>query len=676
MAMTGEARVLLVDDERLVLRSLEKTLLRAGLDVATAGDAKSGLDAFRAALKGGVPFHVAVLDLHMPNLDGRDDSDAGLELLSKLIELDAGLPVVVLTAFDEVARAKEAVARGARTYIVKGREAELVEVVKGLLESRPGGPAVPDGTPGGVTLAERRATLLQAAARVGRSVTSILDPDQLLDRAVDIICDEFGFYYAGVFLIDETGRWAVLRAGRGAAGAAMIAEGHRLEVGGRSMIGAATGGRRAFIALDVGEEPVHFKNPHLPHTRSEMALPLIVGDALLGALTVQSVEEAAFSEDDVTALQAMADQLAVAINNARLLKDLEAANAELVRTKTFEAIATATTEAIHWIGNKALPITAGVARLRDDLDLLPPGHAELVDSMREDLALIEESARLIRAVQEHLIGPARERKPRPAMADDVVKDAAVALGISGKVIEYAIARNLPLVRVDTTQLRRAFGYVLKNALEAMEGMVRQRITVEAAPADDGRFVAVRIADTGPGIPEGDLANIWAAFYSTKGAEHAGLGLSATLRILNEIGGRVTATNTSRGALFELLLPVFDGPLPPAELPSGRSILLIDDDDAWSRFARKALKGAGNRVTRSADMRADPARFDLVLLDDVLEKADSEGLLRWLGTLNAADKVVVVASGLRVERAMQLMQLGARDVVLKPYTVAALAEIAG
>ena len=96
--------------------------------------------------------------------------------------------------------------------------------------------------------AERRAMLLHAVARVGKSVTSILDPDELLHRTVDIICDEFGFYYAGVFLIDDAGQWAVLHAGRGAAGAAMIAEGHKLAVGGNSMIGAATGLRGAHCA--------------------------------------------------------------------------------------------------------------------------------------------------------------------------------------------------------------------------------------------------------------------------------------------------------------------------------------------------------------------------------------------------------------------------------------------
>ena len=130
-----DTRILLVDDERLVLRSMEKTLLRAGFDVETAGNASGGLALFKAALGDGKSFQIAILDLSMPNLEGREDSNAGLELLSKLLEIDADLPVVVLTAFDEVTRAKEAVARGARAYFVKGREAGLIEVVNDIIKN-------------------------------------------------------------------------------------------------------------------------------------------------------------------------------------------------------------------------------------------------------------------------------------------------------------------------------------------------------------------------------------------------------------------------------------------------------------------------------------------------------------------------------------------------------------
>jgi len=523
----------------------------------------------------------------------------------------------------------------------------------------------------------RRTKLLQAAAHVGRDVTSILDLDELLNNAVDIICDAYDFYYAGVFLVDAANEWAVLRAGRGEAGAAMIAGGHKLKVGGHSMIGASIAQRKARIALDVGEEPVHFKNPHLPDTRSEMALPLIVRDDVIGAVTVQSVAGGAFSDYDITSLQAMADQLAVAINNARLLKELEAAHAELVRTKTFEALATATIEAIHWIGNKALPISASVGLLRGDLARLSVDDPDLVESMREDLAMVDDSARMIVSVQEHLIGPAREEKPRPTMVDDVVKDAAAAMDIPADVISYTVAPDPPLALADTTQLSRAFSYVLENALEAMAGTDDQCITVDIAPTDDGCFVAIRIADTGPGIPEEELDKIWATFYTTKGAQHAGLGLSACLQILKQIDGQISAANlTDGGVMIELLIPVFDGSLPAEKLPTAKSILLVDDDDAWSRFAEATLTAAGNTVTRSAEGHVDPVTFDLVLVDDVLETGDSQTVLKQLSTAGEGNKTFVVASSLRVERVMELMQLGVRDVLLKPYTTAELAKVVG
>lgn len=133
--MDGEIKILLVDDEELVLRSMEKTLLRAGFNVETARDAGSGQTLFQAATDAQDPFDIAILDLNMPDLNGQTGPDVGLVLLDRLLDLDAGLPVVILTAFDDVGRAKEAVARGASAYFVKGREAGLVDLVKGLMSA-------------------------------------------------------------------------------------------------------------------------------------------------------------------------------------------------------------------------------------------------------------------------------------------------------------------------------------------------------------------------------------------------------------------------------------------------------------------------------------------------------------------------------------------------------------
>jgi len=168
---------------------------------------------------------------------------------------------------------------------------------------------------------QRRAIHLEASAEVARAITSIFDMDQLLRRTVELIRDRFGFYHAGIFLLDETGEWAVLQEATGEAGAQMKAQGHRLPVGETSMVGWTALHHEPRVALYADEDAIRFANPLLPYTRSEMALPMMIGDRLLGVLNVQSVEEAAFDDDDVRALQTMANQVAVAIENARRVSD-------------------------------------------------------------------------------------------------------------------------------------------------------------------------------------------------------------------------------------------------------------------------------------------------------------------------------------------------------------------
>ncbi len=185
---------------------------------------------------------------------------------------------------------------------------------------------------------ERRATQIATGAEIARVASTLLDPDRLLPQVVNLIQERFGFYYAGLFLVDAENRYAVLQQGTGEAGRIMKERGHRLEVGGQSMVGWVCAHKRARIALDVGKDAVRFANPFLPETRSEMALPLRVGDRVIGVLDVQSTQMAAFDEGDITALQGMADQIAVALENARLfqqtqraLKELDEANRLLAR---------------------------------------------------------------------------------------------------------------------------------------------------------------------------------------------------------------------------------------------------------------------------------------------------------------------------------------------------------
>jgi nitrate/nitrite-specific signal transduction histidine kinase len=142
---------------------------------------------------------------------------------------------------------------------------------------------------------ERRTVQLEAAAEVAREATAIRDVAQLLDETVHLISERFGFYHAGVFLVDDAREYAALRAASSEGGRRMLERGHKLAVGKVGMVGYVTGTGEARITLDVGEDAAHFVNPDLPETRSEITLPLRVRGEVIGALDVQSTEEAAQS---------------------------------------------------------------------------------------------------------------------------------------------------------------------------------------------------------------------------------------------------------------------------------------------------------------------------------------------------------------------------------------------
>jgi GAF domain-containing protein/HAMP domain-containing protein len=171
---------------------------------------------------------------------------------------------------------------------------------------------------------ERRSTYLEASAEVASAASSILKVEQLIQQMVELIRQRFSLYYVGLFLVDEIGEWAVLQAGTGEAGRVMLARPHRVKVG-EGMIGWCVANAQPRIALDVGEDAVRLETDELPETRSEAALPLRARGRVVGALTVQSDQPAAFDQEIITVFQSMADQIAIALENARLFAESHAA---------------------------------------------------------------------------------------------------------------------------------------------------------------------------------------------------------------------------------------------------------------------------------------------------------------------------------------------------------------
>ncbi len=174
----------------------------------------------------------------------------------------------------------------------------------------------------------KRAEELQAVSEVARAVSTEMDLEKLLTLATHVVSERFGFYHVGVFLLDRVSQYAVLRAANSPGGKRMLARGHKLPIGQVGIVGYVAGSGEGRIALDVGEDATFFNNPDLPETRSEMALPLRVRDQIIGVLDVQSTQPNAFAQADVEILSILADQAAIAIENARLLSESRQALAD------------------------------------------------------------------------------------------------------------------------------------------------------------------------------------------------------------------------------------------------------------------------------------------------------------------------------------------------------------
>ena len=168
---------------------------------------------------------------------------------------------------------------------------------------------------------QRQSLQLETTAEIARVTTETDDLQELMSRAIELLRARFGFYHASIFLLDETGSWAEIAASTGEAGQLLLSRRHRLSVGSASIIGWVTSNRLPRVSDNVEEDPFHFRNPALPDTQAEMAVPLMVGQRLIGALDIQSTEQGAFGEADVRAIEAIASELAFAIDNARLTEE-------------------------------------------------------------------------------------------------------------------------------------------------------------------------------------------------------------------------------------------------------------------------------------------------------------------------------------------------------------------
>jgi signal transduction histidine kinase len=355
--------------------------------------------------------------------------------------------------------------------------------------------------------------------------------------------------------VEESRNWAVLKAATGEMGRRMILTNHRLPVGDSSMVGWCIAHGQARIALDVGVDAVQFRNPYLPLTRSEMALPLITHSDVIGAMTIQSTAAAAFSSVDITALQTMADQVANAIENARLfternslINELEKRNAELERfTYTVSHDLRSPLVTMRgFLGYLRQDATSGdLARFDKDLDRI--GNA--VDKMQSLLNDLLELSRVGRIINPSIDIPFRQ------IVDETI-DLLINPLDAGK-IKLQIQEELPTIHGDHTRLIEIMQNLISNAVKFMGNQPNPMIEIGSNGFDTDGKPILFVRDNGVGIEPEYHERIFGLFNRLNPEiEGTGIGLTLVRRIVEVHGGKIwIESQPGHGATFLFTLPL-------------------------------------------------------------------------------------------------------------------------
>lgn len=342
--------------------------------------------------------------------------------------------------------------------------------------------------------AEKRAVQMEIAASVAHDISQETNIDRLLTNAVELLVQRFNLYYAAVFLVDDKREFAVLRSGSGMAGKAMLEQHHQLRVGQVGMVGYVVANNQFRLAQDVKSDPAHYENPFLPQTQSELALPLTVAGEVIGALDLQSVEKDAFSPTDIQVLSITADQLAVAIQRAQLVDQLQQSVEEMESglrsyTQTKWSAYLRSSQKVHAYrfaqsriepisqrsdaaqkalalgrvvvteasggshspdanATAAVPIRLrnhilGVIEIKFNTTRAPAEMLTLLESASDRLGIALENARLLeevqsRAVSERVVSEISSRVRSATTIDNVLKTAVAELGKSLGVAEVVV----------------------------------------------------------------------------------------------------------------------------------------------------------------------------------------------------------------------------------------------
>ncbi|RMF48861.1 MAG: PAS domain S-box protein [Chloroflexota bacterium] len=408
---------------------------------------------------------------------------------------------------------------------------------------------------------ERRAIELEAVTELSATATTVLDVDKLLQIVCDQTKERFKLYHAHIYLYDPEKEALVLAAGAGEVGRVMRKEGRRIRISSpRSLVARAARERRGVIVNDVTLDDNFLPNPLLPDTRAEMAVPMIVGDQLIGVLDVQSEILNRFDEEDVRIKTALANQIAVAVQNARLYQQQvqtaeEARKLDRLKNEFLASMS-------HELRTPLNSIIGYAEVMLDGVD------GELPDEAMEDVQAIYESGKHLLSMINDILDLAkieaerleldRQALPLAVVVDEVQRATAILVKDKPVEIRVEMPESLPNLYADHVRLRQILNNLVSNAVKfTSEGYIR--ITAQHVP--DDKAVMVSVEDTGIGIAAEHIPVIFERFRQVDGSSSrraggTGLGLNITKRLVEMHGGRIwVESELGKGSKFHFTIPV-------------------------------------------------------------------------------------------------------------------------
>jgi PAS domain S-box-containing protein len=410
---------------------------------------------------------------------------------------------------------------------------------------------------------QRSAVELQAVAEVGTATATILEPQSLLQRVVDLTKDRFGLYQAHIYLLDEADNSLVLTAGAGTIGRSMVLEGWSIPFDREDSIVARTARtRQGQIVDDVEKEPGFLRNPLLPETRSELAVPIIVADKLLGVFDAQSNVLGRFSTDDIRTYNTLAAQMGIALQNAKLYAE---------QLDTVERLRELDNMKSAFLANMSHELRTPLNSILGFAQVIMEGlDGPVTDTMTSDLELVEKNGKHLLHLINDVLDMARIEAGRLTLSPEPTN--------MYNLLEDVIMTNAPLVRekdldlqliadplsdwtifVDQMRIRQILINLIGNSIKFTEkGSIFVEMEKKQTPdRQDLDKLMVRVRDTGIGIPQDRLEEIFEAFSqidssTTRKVGGTGLGLPISRRLVEMHGGRLWAESEGLGkgtALF-------------------------------------------------------------------------------------------------------------------------------